>query len=105
MRGGPHGPPFVAPACSWRIGPVVVSSSQSRRARAEVRTTNRPDACLRKSRANKEQKTAKLQDLVSVTEKTKRIPGLSGVHAGSVGFLGADIARGLEHRRGNACVQ
>jgi hypothetical protein len=48
------------------------SPSQSGRASAGVRTTNRPDADLTTPLANKrqKQKTAKRQGLVSVTEKT-----------------------------------
>jgi hypothetical protein len=47
QKGGPCGPPF-SPLRAKRQ-----SRPQSRRASAEVRTTNRPDACLRKSPAKK----------------------------------------------------
>jgi len=52
-RGGAPGRLRAAFFARWR------SRSQSRRRIADLRTTNRPDACLRKSLANKNQNRAK----------------------------------------------
>jgi hypothetical protein len=54
---------------------------QCRRGSADVLTINRPDARIEKSLATKKQKKAKQPGLVSVTEKTKRLSGVSHGHA------------------------
>src|SRR3979411_3026278 len=92
QKGGPDGPPsllcLAGVAVSW-----ASSRSQSGRASADLRTTNRPDARLGGSLANNKQKRAKQPGLVPVTEATKRISGASCVHVGSFGNRDADIDR------------
>src|SRR5260370_30629555 len=66
---------------------------QCRRGSADVLTINRPDARIEKSLATKKQKKAKQPGLVSVTEKTKRLSGLSHGHAGPHGKRDADPDR------------
>src|ERR1700730_7150422 len=83
--------------------------SQSRRRSADPRTTNRLDGRVTKAYAKKKSKRKKKQNqrgLVSVTEKTNRISGISGGHAGSraLGNLDAHRDRRNHYRRGNIAV-
>jgi hypothetical protein len=83
--------------------------SQSRRRNADLRTTNGLDGRVTKPSAKKKSKRKKKQNqrgLVSVTEKTNRISGISGGHAGSraLGNLDAHRDRRNCYRRGNIAV-
>src|SRR5450631_67964 len=80
--------------------------SQSRRRNAEARTTNGLDGRVTKAYAKKKSKRKKKQNqrgLVSVTEKTSRISGISGGHAGSgaLGNLDAHRDRRNYYRHGH----
>src|SRR6202035_3971370 len=70
------------------------------------RTTKRPDAYLTTPRKIKKQQTkaAKQQGLVPVTEKTKRISGVSRGHHGSSGKLDSDPDRRGHYRGGDLVV-
>src|SRR6266851_4672629 len=77
---------------------------QCRRGSADVLTINRPDARIKKSLATKKQKKAKQPGLVSVTEKTKRLSGVSHGHAGPHGKRDADPDRRSHDRGGDFAV-
>src|SRR6266849_8851575 len=79
--------------------------SQSRRRNADPRTTNGLDGRVTKPSAKKKKK-ANQRGLVSVTEKTNRISGISGGHAGScaLGNFDAHRDRRNYYCRGNLAV-
>jgi hypothetical protein len=91
--------------CNRRADSRRLSQSRSRRRNVDVRTTNRLDGRVTKPFA-RNRKKAKQLGLVSVTEKTSRISGISGGHAGSraLGKLDAHIDRRRHDRCRNLVV-
>src|SRR6266404_1677839 len=95
-----------------RLRPAIMRGSswceafrpQSRRGSADVLTINRPDARIGKLLAMKKQKKAKQPGPVSVTEKTKRLSGVSRGHLGSPGKRDAHPDRSSHDRCGDFAV-